>query len=121
MEEMPADLYEEWCLFFMMEPAGWKAMNLVTTRLGYLIFQSQSKRLLKESRFEIKIGTGVHDDNVGRKRWEAMSLRSAVAANVARLAAGESVEEVLGLGSAEDEYLAMLAEDEAKESERLLN
>lgn len=78
LSEIDHEQYEEWAAFFALEPHGWTATQIATTRLSYMIAQVNAKKRLKERDFEIKIA---HPNSAAteRARWEAMAVRTEIA------------------------------------------
>jgi hypothetical protein len=79
LNELDHDQYVEWCQFFGGEPHGWQAMRIATTRLAYVVAQSQSRRRLKERDFDLRLDREQHGPSVEKARYEAMSVRTTMA------------------------------------------
>jgi hypothetical protein len=88
LADLDADQFAEWAAFLAVEPAGWPALSLITTRLGYLLAQTHSSSKLRERDFELRPAAGVHDDATERARWDAYAIRSEVAEAIANGKAG---------------------------------
>lgn len=65
-----------------LEPEGWQALRIVTTRLSYIIAQSQRKKRLRERDFDVRIGGNIQSPETEKAQWEALSVRQEIAADL---------------------------------------
>lgn len=79
MAEMPADQFAEWQAFFTLEPTDWPALNMVATRLSWLMVQLQARKRLREDDYVLRPASNVHSEAAERARLEAMAVREEVA------------------------------------------
>lgn len=77
LDEIPNDLFDEWCNFLALEPQGWQAQNLVAQRLGFLAAQTHSAKRLNYRDFTIQMA---HEPSIEcqHAQHEAMAIQSQV-------------------------------------------
>lgn len=79
LAEIDHDQLCEWIAFDQLEPSGWQAINLATTRLSFLLAQVNSSKKLRERDFTIELAGGKSSSpEAERWRWEAMAARTEI-------------------------------------------
>ena len=78
--ELTYEQWQEWLAFMLIEPQGWRATQMATTRLSYIVAQSQSRRTLKESDFRFKVQLPMTpQEQALRAEQEAIRVKAMIA------------------------------------------
>lgn len=79
LEEIADDQLDEWRAYFTLEPQGWQATRIATTRISYMLAQTHSRKRLRERDYDIRIGGNLNGPAVERARFEAFAIRQEIA------------------------------------------
>lgn len=81
LDEIDHEQFSEWCAFLLLEPQGWQATKIAAARQAFITAQAGSRKKLRERDFEIRLAAeGVQGSQAEKARWEAMSVRTEIAA-----------------------------------------
>lgn len=82
LDDIDHEQYVEWANFFTLEAQGWQATRLLIQRLSFMLAQTHSAKRLKEKTYDIKLGANVYSAATEAAQWEALSIRSEIAAEL---------------------------------------
>ena len=78
LDEIDHDAFEEWEAYFILRPPGWRALNMATARLSYVMAQTHSSKTVFESNFELKPAGNLFSAAVQAARAQAHAIRSGI-------------------------------------------